>query len=158
MMADKQYEGTFHSVDNVLYKITELEAKGFKKHHMSAVSNVRDDLKVLESDSEIEVIGIQEGSLWDHTRRLFNSKDEMLTIFIKMGFTKLESKTFYNDLKEGGIALFVDQLTDEERAQSVDQHDSARQQTDSGEKLDGSSNEEGTNPIPNSPRIGTDQL
>lgn len=157
-MADKQYVGTFHSVDSVLYKITELEAQGFKKYHMCAVSNVRDDLKVLESDSEIELIGIQEGSLWDHTRRLFNSKDEMLTIFIKMGFTKQESKTFYNDLKEGGIALFVDHLTDEERAQSVDPHDSAGQQTDSGENLDNDPNEKVGNPIPNSPRIGTDQL
>ncbi|PIC69979.1 hypothetical protein CSV77_10880 [Sporosarcina sp. P16b] len=155
-MANKQYVGTFHSVDNVLYKITELEAKGFKKYHMCVVSNVRDDLKVLESDSEIEIIGIQEGPLWDHTRRLFNSKDEMLTIFIKMGFTKLESKTFYNDLKEGGMALFVDQLTDEERAQSVDPHDSARQQTESGENLDSDPNEGVGNPIPNSPRIGTD--
>ncbi|PID14721.1 hypothetical protein CSV63_11550 [Sporosarcina sp. P34] len=155
-MATKQYAGTFHSVDNVLYKITELEAKGFKKHHMCVVSNVRDDLKVLESDSDIEIIGIQEGSLWDHTRRLFNSKDEMLTIFIKMGFTKLESKTFYTDLKEGGIALFVDQLTDEERVQSVDPHDSARQQTESGENLDSDPNEVVGNPIPNSPRIGTD--
>ncbi|ARJ39204.1 hypothetical protein CSV71_15105 [Sporosarcina sp. P21c] len=157
-MANKQYEGTFHSVDNVRYKITELEAKGFKKHHICVVSNVRDDLKVLESDPEIEIIGIQEGSVWDHTRRLFNSKDEMLTIFIKMGFTKLESKTFYNDLKEGGIALFVDQLTDEERAQSVDPHDSAHQQTDSGENLDSNPNGEVGNPIPNSPRIGTNQL
>ena len=157
-MGDKQYAGTFHSVDNVLYKITELEAQGFKKHQMCAVSNVRDDLKVLESDSEIELIGIQEGSFWDHTRRLFNSKDEMLTIFIKMGFTKQESKTFYNDLKEGGIALFVDTLTDEERAQSVDPHDSSGQQTDSGENLDNDPNDEVGNSIPNSPRIGTDQL
>ena len=157
-MADKKYEGTFHSVDSVLYKITELEAQGFKKHHMCAVSNVRDDLKVLESDAEIELIGIQEGSLWDHTRRLFNSKDEMLTIFIKMGFTKQESKAFYNDLKEGGIALFVDRLSDEERAQSVDPHDSAGQQTGSGESLSGDANEEAGTPIANSQRIGTDQL
>ncbi|PIC96221.1 hypothetical protein CSV69_06990 [Sporosarcina sp. P26b] len=157
-MADKQYVGTFHSLDNVLYKITELEAQGFKKNHMCAVSNVRDDLKVLESDSEIELIGLQDGSVWDHARRLFNSKDEMLTIFIKMGFSKQESKTFYNDLKEGGIALFVDHLTDGERTESVDLHDSAGQQTDSGENLDSDPNEEVGNPIPNSPRIGTDQL
>ncbi|WP_194841604.1 general stress protein [Sporosarcina obsidiansis] len=157
-MADKQYAGTFHSVDNVLYKITELEAQGYKKRHMCAVSNVRDDLKILENDTEIELIGIQEGSLWDHTRRLFNSKDEMLTIFIKMGFSKQESKTFYNDLKEGGIALFVDKLTDEERAKSIDPHDSASQQTTSGESLEGDPNQEVGSPIPNSPRIDTNNL
>ncbi|MDV6379405.1 general stress protein [Sporosarcina sp. GW1-11] len=150
-MADKQYMGTFHSVDNVLYKITELEAQGYQKRHICAVSNVRDDLKILESDSEIEIIGIREGSLWDHTRRLFNSKDELLTIFIKMGFSKQEAKTFYNDLKEGGIALFVDHLTDEERASTIDPHDSA-------ESLEGESNEEAGNPIPNSPRIDTNNL
>lgn len=157
-MANKQYVGTFHSIDNVLYKITELEAQGFQKHHMCAVSNVRDDLKVLEGDSEIELIGIQDGSIWDHTRRLFNSKDEMLTIFIKMGFDKRQAKTFYNDLKEGGIALFVDQLSDEERANSIDPHDSSSQQTGSGENLEGDPNEEVGNPIPNSPRIGSNNL
>ena len=157
-MADKQYEGTFHSVDNVLYKITELEAQGYKKNHISAVSNLRDEMKMLEGDTEIELIGIQDGSLLDHTRRLFNRKDEMLTIFIKMGFSKQESKIFYNDLKDGGIAMFVDKLTNEERAQSVNQHDSAGEHTDSGENLDSQSNDIGENPIPNSPRIGTDQL
>lgn len=157
-MADKQYAGTFHSVDNVLYKITELEAQGFRKRHMCAVSNVRDDLKILEDDSEIELIGIQDGSLWDHTRRLFNSKDEMLTIFIKMGFSKAEAKTFYNDLSEGGIALFVDKLTDEERAASIDPHDSSAQRTISGESLEGESIQEAGTPIPNSPRIDTTNL
>lgn len=157
-MADKQYEGTFHSVDNVLYKITELEAQGYKKSHISAVSNLRDEMKMLEGDTEIKLIGIQDGSFWDHTRRLFSSKDEMLTIFIKMGFSKQEAKVYYTDLKEGGIALFVDKLTDEERAQSIDPHDSSGQQTDSGENLEGEPNDEVGNPIPNSPRIGTDQL
>ncbi|ARD48536.1 hypothetical protein SporoP37_10540 [Sporosarcina sp. P37] len=155
---NKKYAGTFHSVDNVLYKITELEAQGFKKQHICAVSNVLDDLKVLESDAEIELIGIQDGSLWDHTRRLFNSKDEMLTIFIKMGFTKQEAKNFYNELKEGGIALFVDNLTEEELGQSVNLHDSAGQQTNSGERLDNELDADTDRPIPNSPRIGTDQL
>lgn len=157
-MASKQYAGTFHSVDNVLYKITELEAQGYKKRQMCAVSNVRDDLKILEDDSEIELVGIEEGSLWDHTRKLFNSKDEMLTIFIKMGFSKQEAKTFYSDLKEGGIALFVDKLTDKERANSIDPHDSSSQQTISGESLEGEPDQELVNPIPNSPRINTDQL
>lgn len=157
-MADKQYEGTFHSVDNVLYKITELEARGYNKSQMSAVSNLRDEMKMLEGDAEIELIGIQDGTLWDHTRRLFNSKDEMLTIFIKMGFSKQEAKVFYNDLKEGGIALFVEKMTDEERAKSIDQRDSAGEQTDSGETLEGQASNESSNPIPNSPRVGTDQL
>ncbi|PIC64162.1 hypothetical protein CSV79_08215 [Sporosarcina sp. P13] len=157
-MSDKQYMGTFHSVDNVLYKITELEARGYQKRHMCVVSNVQDDLKVLESDSEIKLIGIQKGSVLDHNRRLFNNKDGMLTIFIKMGFSKQEAKTFFNDLEEGGIALFVDHLTDEERANTVDPHDSAVQQTDSGESLEGESNEEVGNPIPNSPRIGGNNL
>ena len=157
-MADKHYEGTFHSVDNVLYKVTELEAQGYKKSQMSAVSNLRDEMKMLEGDTEIKLIGIQDGSLWDHTRRLFSSKDEMLTIFIKMGFSKQEAKVFYNDLKDGGIALFVDKMTDEERAKSVDQHDSAGEQTDSGENLEGQTYDETSNPIPNSPRIGTDRL
>lgn len=157
-MTKRQYVGTFHSIDNVLYKITELEAQGFRKNHMCAVSNVRDDLKVLEGDSEIELIGIQDGSIWDHTRRLFNDKDEMLTIFIKMGFDKQEAKNFYNDLKEGGIALFVKPLSDEERADSIKPHDSSVRQTDSGESLAGDPNEEVGNPIPNSPRIDTNNL
>lgn len=120
-MAAMQYEGTFYSVDNVLYKITELEAQGYEKKHMCAVSNVNDDLKMLKDDSEIEVIGIRDDSLWDHTRRLFNSKDEMLTIFIKMGFDKQQAKSFYNDLKEGGVALFVKALTAEERGALEDE-------------------------------------
>lgn len=157
-MADKLYAGTFHSVDNVLYKITELEAQGYKKRQMCAVSNIRDDLKILEDDSEIELIGIDEGNIWDHTRRLFNTKDEMLTIFIKMGFTKAESKSFYNDLKDGGIALFADKLINEENAHSGDPHDSSMQQTESGEALESEVSLEEGKPIENSPRIDTDQL
>lgn len=145
-MAAMQYEGTFYSVDNVLYKITELEAQGYDKKHMCAVSNVNDDLKMLKDDSEIEVIGIRDDSLWDHTRRLFNSKDEMLTIFIKMGFDKQQAKTYYNDLKEGGVALFVKPLTDEERARKIDRRDSSGMQTDGGETLENSDAAEDTVP------------
>lgn len=157
-MASKQYAGTFHAVDNVLFKITELEAQGYKKRQMCVVSNVRDDLKILEDHSEIEMVEIGEERIEDHSLKLFNSKDEMLTIFIKMGFSKQEAKTFYGDLKEGGIALFVEKLTDKERADSIDPHDSSSQQTISGQSLEGEHDQELVNPIPNSPRINTDQL
>lgn len=157
-MASKVYIGTFHSVDNILYKITELEAQGYDKGQIYAVSNVHDDLKVLADASDIAILGIQDGSLWDHTRRLFSTKDEMLTLFIKMGFDKPQAKAFYNELKESGIALFVDEMTDEERGDSADPHDSASRRAASGENTQNQANEEAVNPIANSPRINTDNL
>lgn len=158
-MTTKVYVGTFHSVDNVLYKIVELEAQGYPKQHIYAVSNIKDDLSMLEGDTDINLLGVRDTPIWDHTRGLFGGKDELLTIFIRMGFNKQEAKSFYNDLKEGGVALFVDGLDEEERRRFIDHHDSSAHWGESGEGLEGRLSREWTaQPIENSPRINTTQL
>ena len=52
-MKQKRYVGTFHSIDNVLVKITELKSLGYTSDEILAVSNLQDDDRMLEDQTDI---------------------------------------------------------------------------------------------------------
>src|SRR5690349_6108433 len=100
--------GTFHSIEALLYKITELTTRGYKNSDMYAVTKVEDNVSMFRGQAEIEPSGVAADN-WLNRFKLFLSGDEViLDTFVRMGFTEQQSRVFYDETKAGGIALFVD--------------------------------------------------
>ncbi|BAQ09608.1 type II restriction enzyme, methylase subunits [Bacillus sp. OxB-1] len=74
-------------------------------------------------------------SLLDHTRELFVGKDRMFQAFEEMGFSEQQAQAYYNELKEGGVALFIEARWSGPGSSSM--MDSQAERGISGEPLDG---------------------
>ena len=106
-MKQKRYVGTFHSIDNVLVKITELKSLGYTKDEIFAVSNTDDNDRMLEDQTDI-VLATNEQDGWFSRMKFFFTDDEPAKeAFEQLGFNEQQTQAFYNEVKDGGIALFV---------------------------------------------------
>ncbi|MFS0576909.1 general stress protein [Sporosarcina sp. 179-K 3D1 HS] len=138
-MEKMKHVGTFHSVDNVLYKITELEAQGYPKKDIYAVSNVQDNFDMLRADAELNLLVVENRNLLDHTKELFIGKHRMLQVFEEMGFSEQEALLYFDELKEGGVALFIEARWNGPATDEM--MDSQMERGISGEPLDGQRDE-----------------
>ncbi|MCG7334796.1 general stress protein [Sporosarcina sp. ACRSM] len=144
-MAMKKHVGTFHSIDTVLYKITELGSKGYVENQIYGVSGVDDMIAMLEGETEIMLQG-------------GNGEERVRDIFRRMGFSEQQAEAYFEEVKDGGVALFVeDEHTDSNGMQ--EEMDSSAEVGFSGEQLDGQDREqqliENTETVP---RIDTKNL
>jgi len=129
-MENKKYIGTFHSVDTVLYKITELKAQGYDESEMYAVTNEEDTISMLQGQTDAELLSTTDESWLDRFKLFLSGEEPILDAFSRMGFSEQQSMGYYNEVKSGGIALFVN-------SKALDQMDSSTELGLSGEPLDG---------------------
>lgn len=139
----KRYVGTLHKIDAALYKITELTSQGYCEEQIIAVANTDDDLAQLRRQTFVALDGREEESFLDRFKGMFivdQSKKER--VFEEMGFTAQEAESIYDEMKDGGIAIFVDDVDPDVSAEGRGtgevedtERDSMAQMTDSGEML-----------------------
>lgn len=145
-MNNKKHVGTFYSVDTVLYKVTELEAQGYAENQICGVAGIDDMIAMLQGETEIELQG-------------GNGESSVLEAFLRMGFSKQQAHTYFQEVKDGGIALFVEDVKPVGAKGSIDEMDSAVELSRSGEQLDGQNEQQQL--IENEetiPRINTENL
>lgn len=133
----KRYIGTLYTVDAIVKKIMELKEQGYSEEQVSIVTESVDISSELRRQTAITVNGI--------------GNENFLNQLVLMGITQHESREIFNEIKDGGIALFVE-TEDTERDSSV-------ALTDSGEVL--SNDEDMQSRDANSesiPRINTTNL
>jgi hypothetical protein len=140
-MGNKKYVGTFHSIDTVLTKITELKAQGHDVRDMYVVTKADDNISMLRGQTDVELLGAADGN-WLNRFKLFLSGEEpVLDAFSHMGFSKQQSRSYYNEVENGGVALFLEYGGGAINNQSAGQHsiemDSSSERSLSGEPLDG---------------------
>lgn len=164
---EKRYVGTLNKIDAALYKITELTSQGYSEEQIHAVANTDDDLAQLRRQTFVALDGREEESFLDRFKGMFiDEHPKQQRIFEEMGFSAQEAESIYNEMKDGGIALFVDNVKPDismegRGAGEVEdtERDSRAQMTDSGEIL---SNDEFLQPRDDNagtvPRINTDHL
>ena len=144
-MSNWKHAGTFHSVDTVLYKITELKAQGYKENQINGVSGIEDNLTMLHGKTRIELQG-------------GNGEDHILDVFARMGFSGQTAKAYFHEVKDGGVALFVEDLLPHSNDADMEM-DSAAERGLSGEQLNGQDDQqqilENVNTVP---RINTRNL
>ncbi|GKV68983.1 hypothetical protein NCCP2716_14810 [Sporosarcina sp. NCCP-2716] len=106
-MKRKRYVGTFQSSDVVLAKITELKSLGYTKDEIFAVSNTEDNDRELEDQTDI-VLPTREQDGWlARMKFLFTDTEPAKEAFDQLGFNEQQTQAFYNEVKDGGVALFV---------------------------------------------------
>ncbi|CAM3239186.1 general stress protein [Filibacter tadaridae] len=140
-MADKKYVGTFHSIDTALNKITELIAKGHSEEEIYAVSNGEDNILMMRGETDIHLLGLEEGKWLDHSNTLFFGEEIVVNILMRLGFTEEQAKNYFTEVEFGGVAFFVDaKKTNRDDAEMKNQDeenemDSQGEQSPSGELL-----------------------
>ena len=82
-MSNWKHAGTFHSVDTVLYKITELKAQGYEENQINGVSGIEDTLTMLHGKTRIELQG---GKV---------EKYHVLDVLARMGFSGQTAKGIF---------------------------------------------------------------
>lgn len=164
---EKRYVGTLHKIDAALYKITELTSQGYSEEQIYAVANTDDDLAQLRRQTFVALDGREEDSFLDRFKGMFiDEKPKQEEVFEEMGFSKRDAENIYNEMKDGGIAIFVDNVEPDlsmegrGRGEVEDtERDSRAQMTDSGEMLAGDDilqpRDENAGTVP---RIKTDHL
>lgn len=138
-MDNKKYVGTFHSIDTVLYKIIEMKARGIDEGNMYAVTIEEDNISMLRGRSDIELLGIADENWLNRFTLFLKGEEPIFDAFSRMGFSKQQSRHYFDEVKNGGIALFIEDgvaknhLADQKSADM----DSSMERSLSGEPLDG---------------------
>ena len=138
-MEKKKFIGTFHSIDTVLYKITEMTAQGYVESEIYAVTKAEDTISMLKGQTEAELLGVANGNWLSRFKLFLSGEEPILKAFESMGFSEQQSRDYYNEVKNGGVALFVEDRASNNQTtgQSPVEMDSRDERSVSGEQLDG---------------------
>ncbi|HJF33433.1 MAG TPA: YsnF/AvaK domain-containing protein [Sporosarcina psychrophila] len=106
-MADKKFVGTFQSETQVLNKIDELKAQGYTEKDIYIVTNDADTLSIVRGETDVD-LRTPEGNWMDKFIAFLSGDEPVKGAFTNMGFTEEESNRYFNEVKAGGILLYVD--------------------------------------------------
>ncbi|WP_339252404.1 general stress protein [Sporosarcina sp. FSL W8-0480] len=108
---EKRYVGTQNKIDAALYKITELKSLGYSEDQISAVANTDDDFAQLRRQTFVSLDGQGKEGFLDRFKGTFlDNRPKQAKYFEDMGFSREEAENIYNEMKHGGIAIFVDNV------------------------------------------------
>ncbi|WP_052455667.1 YsnF/AvaK domain-containing protein [Bhargavaea cecembensis] len=108
-MDNKKYIGTFRSEQEVMNRIEELKAQGYKEEDLYVVTNDADKISMLRGRTDVELQGVNEHQNWlDKFMDFLGGEEPVHKAFTDMGFTDEESNRYYDEAKSGGILLFAD--------------------------------------------------
>lgn len=130
-MKQKRYVGTFHSIDNVLVKITELKSLGYTSDEILAVSNLQDDDRMLEDQTDIVLASKETDGFLARVKYFFTNDQPAKDAFELLGFNEQQAQAFYNEVKDGGVAMFV--KDDRESPKHPNPADTSKVRDSSGE-------------------------
>ncbi|MFD1927926.1 general stress protein [Sporosarcina siberiensis] len=151
-MEKRQYVGTYHSIDSVLNKVTELLAQGYLESDLFAVSREQDNLSMLHGQTGIDLIG-GHGATWIERFKVYVSGDEpVLKALVQMGFSEKEAEIYFDEVRNGGIALFIDEALGKQN----EGMDSSREPDRSGQEMEDIHLNEESDGV--TPRINTQNL
>lgn len=137
-MSHRKFIGIFHSIDTVLYKLMEMKAKGYEEESIHVFSREQDNISMLDGQTKMNLTGSY-GEDWSKGFNAFLGIEEpVYNAFNSMGFSDQESKHYFDEVENGGIALFVETTF----ADDSNEADSSADISSSGEVLDGQGNGE----------------
>lgn len=126
-MSDKKFVGTFQSELEVLDKIDELKLQGFSEHDIYVVTNNKDSLSMVHGRTDVDLRSA-EGNWMDKFKAFITGDEPVKSALKDMNFTEEESERYYNEVKNGGILLYVDNDNtnlEQHRTGMVDEHTGA---------------------------------
>lgn len=106
-MTDKSFIGKFQSENEVLDKIDALRVRGFSEADMYVVTNDTESLSMVRGRTGVDLKSSQ-GSWMDRFKAFLSGDERVKAAFTNMGFSQEQSNHYYNEVKRGGILLYVD--------------------------------------------------
>ncbi|WP_438313040.1 general stress protein [Sporosarcina sp. FA9] len=106
-MADKKVIGIYQSEHEVLDKIDELRVQGFSENDIYVVTSDTESLSMVRGRTGVDLRSA-EGNWMDRFMAFLSGDEPVKAAFANMGFTEEESAHYYNEVKRGGILLYVD--------------------------------------------------
>jgi hypothetical protein len=154
-MSHRKFIGIFHSIDTVLYKLMEMKANGYEEGDIYVFSCEQDNISMLDGQTKMNLTG----SYGEDWRKGFNAflgiEEPVFNAFNTMGFSNQESKHYFDEVENGGIAMFVDTTFGDNATEA----DSSAEVNQSGEVLDGlGSGEQLLHSDGTTPRMKTENL
>ena len=129
----RKFIGIFHSIDTVLYKLMEMKANGYEEENIHVFSCEQDNISMLDGQTKMNLTG----SYGEDWRKGFNEflgiEEPVFNAFNSMGYSDQESKHYFDEVENGGIAIFVDTPFGDNTIEA----DSSAEINQSGEVLDG---------------------
>jgi len=153
-MSHRKFIGIFHSIDTVLYKLTEMKANGYKEESIHVFSREQDNISMLDGQTKMN-LNSSYGEDWKKGLNAFLGIQEAVdNAFNSMGYSDQESKHYLDEMENGGIMLLVETTN----TANTTQADSSADIGVSGEVLDGQGNEQSLDSDGTTPRVKTDKL
>lgn len=106
-MAEKKFVGTFQNETEVLNKIDELKTQGYADNDIYIVTNVTDTLSIVHGETDV-YLRTPEGNWLDKFMAFLSGDEPVKGAFTNMGLSEEESNRYFNQVKAGGILLYVD--------------------------------------------------
>lgn len=107
-MRQKEFVGTYYSIDTVVHKIVELTSKGYGEDEIYAITQVQDNISMLQGQTDIELRGGNENNWMDRFKVFVSGEEPVFHAFKQFFFSEEEAQKYYQEVQDGGIALFVD--------------------------------------------------
>lgn len=133
-MENMKYIGMSQSIDTASQKIKELKAQGYNESNIYAITNTEENISMLRGKMDVEHHGAAYDNWLNSFTVFLNGEEPILDALSQMGFSEQQSRNYYNEVKNGGVALFSE---DGVTKLYPDEMDSSAELGLSGEVLDG---------------------
>ena len=107
-MKQKEFVGTYYSIDTVFHKIVELTSQGYAESDIYAITQEQDNISMLQGKTDIDLSGGDEDNWMDRFKVFLSGEEPLFHELKKMGFSEEDAQKYTNEVKDGGINLFVD--------------------------------------------------
>ncbi|NYF23210.1 general stress protein [Sporosarcina sp. JAI121] len=155
-MKNKTHSGSYQSIDEALHKITEMIALGYNESDIYVVSNTAENISMFKGKSDVEHLETADEDWLNRFTLFLNGEESILNALAQMGFSEQQSRSCYNEVEKGGVALFIEGGTTKLQP---DEMDSSAELGLSEEVLDGQDeNQHMTDNEATVPRLNTRNL
>ncbi|MFS0644658.1 YsnF/AvaK domain-containing protein [Siminovitchia sp. 179-K 8D1 HS] len=104
---DKKVVGVFHSEEEAIRKIDELEAQGYDASDIYAVAQDENDISMVRGQTNVDVRSAG-GNWFDRFVGFLTGEEPVREAMRNMGLSGSDMDRYYQEIEDGGILLYVD--------------------------------------------------
>lgn len=106
-MADKKFMGTFNNETEVLRKIEELRGQGKSEQDMYVLVRNENQASMIRGQTDVDYTSA-DGDWKDKFKEFLSGSEDIRNALSDMGVSKEEADSFYEEVEDGRLLLFVD--------------------------------------------------
>lgn len=106
-MDNKRYVGTYYQESELVSKIDQLRAEGYREDDLYVIVKDKSNLSMVRDETDAEVKETK-ASWLDRFFGVADGGDEVRHTFDKLGFSEEETARHHQDIENGGMVLLVD--------------------------------------------------